>query len=55
MKTHIAHQVKQQLKNYISRHATFWTSRNCMGPLKDENKLQVDEKNNKNWKTFENV
>ena len=21
-----------------------------MGPLKDENKLQVDEKNNKNWK-----
>ena len=28
-----------------------------MGPLNDENKLQVEEKNNKNWvwKHFENV
>ena len=29
-----------------------------MGPLNDENELQVDENNNKNWKvwkTFKNV
>ena len=28
---------------------------NWMGPLNDENKLQIDEKNIKNWKKSKNV
>ena len=31
-----------------------WKTRNWMGPLNEENKLQVDEENNKNWKCLKN-
>ena len=41
---------KTSLTNQIRRYFIFWNTRNWSGPLNDENKLQVDEKNNKNWK-----
>ena len=40
-------QTKHQLRHNNSRNF-YWNSRNWMGPLDEENKLQVDEKDNKN-------
>ena len=48
IKTHILHQTKHQLQRNINRQVNFWISVSWMGPLNDENKLQVDEENNKN-------
>ena len=41
---------KHQLQHKINRKFNFWVTRNWLGPLNVENKLQVDKKNNKNWK-----
>ena len=46
MKAHFLKQAKHQLRHNISRHIKFENSRNRMGPLKGDNKLQVDKKNN---------
>ena len=51
MKTQIFLQSKHQLRHNITRGGNFWYSRNCVGPLNDENKLQVVEKN-KNLKNL---
>ena len=48
---------KTSVTNQISRYVIFWKTRKWTGPLIDENKLQADEKNNKNrtiWKKNEN-
>ena len=45
METHIVPQTKHQLRHNINKHVNFENTRNCMGPLNDENKLQVDEMN----------
>ena len=51
MKTHIVLQTKHQLPHSISKHVIFLKkTRNCMGPLNHENKLQVDETNKKTEK-----
>ena len=51
MKTHIVQQTKYQLRKIISRHLGNENTRNGMGPLNDENKLQVDKNDNKPEKT----
>ena len=54
MKTYIVQQTKRQLHNNFSKHDSFQNTSNCMGPLSDENKLQIEQqelllqKNNKN-------
>ena len=48
MKKHFVQQTKHQLRNKISRHVNVRVKLNWMGPLNDENKLQVDERNSKN-------
>ena len=53
MKLHIVQQTIHELWHNISREFNFWSTRNWMGSLNDESKLQVDEKNNKTEK-FEN-
>ena len=35
-----------------SRYVIFSKTRNWMWPLIDENKIQFDKKNNKNWKAW---
>ena len=51
MKTNIFLQTKIQLRRNINWHVSCLIKRKIwMGPLIDEIKLQVDEKNNKNWK-----
>ena len=51
----IVYQSKHQLQHKFNRDINFWYSKNCMGPLNEENKLPVLEKNKKNWKIFENI
>ena len=48
----IDHQTKHQLQHNISWYVNFWNSRNWVGPLNDENELEVDEKNNTNWQIW---
>ena len=57
MKTQIVQKTKYQLGHDISKHVNFKSTRNCTGPLNDENKLQNDEHNKlkKKWKNLENV
>ena len=43
MKTHIVQQTKRQLRHDIN--GKIISEKKWMEPLKDENKLQVDEKN----------
>ena len=50
MKTHIVQQTKYQLGRNIIKHVKFLNAKNGMGPLNDENKLQVDGNNNKKRK-----
>ena len=50
MKALFVHQTKHQLRHNISRHVNFLNSSSWMGPLNDDNKLQVDEENKKNCK-----
>ena len=48
IKTHIGQQTKHQLPHNIRKHDKKDNfEKNCMGPLNDEIKLQVDDKNNK--------
>ena len=54
MKTYIVPQTKNHLRHNINRQFIFWITRNWMGPLNNDNVLQVDEKWkkwNKNLKT----
>ena len=51
IKTQIVQQTKHQWQTK-SKCIFFWNTRSWMGPLIDENKLQLDEKNNKNWKAW---
>ena len=39
---------KKLLKNNVNTYVISWNTRNRIGPLVDENKLQFDEKNSKN-------
>ena len=45
MKTHIVQQTKHQLRHDINEKLDSEFKKNWMEPLKDENNLQVDEKN----------
>ena len=47
MKTHFVQQIIHQLQYNINRHVNFEIVGNRMGPLNDENKLQIDEKTTK--------
>ena len=38
------------MKKNVKRYVISWNTRNRIGPIVDENKLQFDKKNNKNWK-----
>ena len=44
MKAHSVQQTKHQLRHKITQQGIFENTRNCIGPLNDENKLQVDER-----------
>ena len=46
MKPHIVQNVNCDIKSVDK----FFCNTNWIGPLNDENKLQVGEKNNKNWR-----
>ena len=51
MKIHMVLQTEQQLRHNIRKQVYFLKkTMNCMGPLNDVNKLQADNKNNKNRK-----
>ena len=54
MKMHIVQLTKLQLRHNISKHVIFWITTNWFKPLYDENKLQVDEENNKLGKIEKN-
>ena len=54
MNTHIAHRTKHQLRYKTKRLVNILITWNGVGPLSDENKLQVDEKKNKTEK-FEKI
>ena len=48
LKAYLVQQTKHKLRENVSRHVNFRVSRNWMGPLNDDKRLQVDEKINKN-------
>ena len=48
MKPHIVQQTKHLLFQNIRKPVILKNTWNCMGPLKDENKLQIDETVKKN-------
>ena len=48
METHIVQQTIHQLHHNISKQVLFQSSWKWLGPLNDENNLQIDEKY-KNW------
>ena len=50
MKTHNVRQTIHQLLHNISRDVKFSSTRNWMGSINGENKLQIDDMNNKNGK-----
>ena len=50
MQKHFVHQTKNQLRHKISRDVNVRVNLNWLGSLNDENKLQVDKRNNKNCK-----
>ena len=45
MKTHIFEQNKNQFRRNISSQFDIRTAEMCMGPLNDDNKIQVDKCN----------
>ena len=51
MKTYIVHW-KKSVAAWIQYTCFFLKKINWKGPLNDEKKLQIDEKNNKNWKVW---
>ena len=48
IKTHNVPQTKHQFRRNLDRKLNFWITRSWIGPLNDENKLQVDKEDNKN-------
>ena len=50
MKTHIVQKTKQRFRHNTTKHFNFQNTWNCMGPLNEENKLHIDEKDNKTEK-----
>ena len=52
MKTLIVHLTKYQLRHIISKQGYFYNKWSCIGTLNNENRLQIDEKDNKNWKNW---